>query len=176
MPGATALVVMTDLAELRYFRRDFARAQSELERILEIDPNFLNAQQHLVKVRYMNGGSYFLEDASFNILRLKKIKSDGLAQQGDTTEMETLLSNNDEPTLKRRNLEAAIEASKSRPEAHLELSRIFAMSGEKQRSLEELEKAIGARVFVVPFVAVDPLWDPVRAEPRFQELMRRMNL
>ena len=172
----TALVVMTDLAELHYFNHDYARAQSELERVLAIDPTFINAHQHLVKVRYMNGGSYFLEDASFTVLRHQKIKSDGLAPEGDVTRIETLIGNRDENSLKRIHLQSALESAKSLPASHLALSRFFAISGEKERSLDELEKAIDARVFVVPFVAVDPLWDPLRDEPRFQQLIRRMNL
>ena len=172
----TSTAVMTDLAELHYFAREYERAQTELERVLEIDPSFVNARAHLVKVRYKNGLSYFVEDAAFNMFRHEKLKSDGYAKQADMTMTAALLARNDEQELKRLHLEGARNAAKGFPEAHLGLSRIYAMDGDTESSLVELEKAIDERVFVVPFVAVDPLWDPVRNDPRFQQLLARMNL
>ena len=171
----TSTVVMTDLAELHYFSRDYQRAQHELERVIEMDPDFINARANLVKVRFKNGGSYFLEDGAFNIHRQQKLKAQALPSI-DLSTIESLLAKRDEEALRQLNLQAARTSVSHAADAHLLLSRYHAMAGEAQISLDELEKAIEKRVFVVPFVAVDPLWDPVRNEPRFQELMRRMNL
>jgi hypothetical protein len=48
--------------------------------------------------------------------------------------------------------------------------------GEKEQALEALEKSYENRDFMLPFVNTDPLYDGLRADPRFQSVMRRMNL
>ena len=51
----------------------------------------------------------------------------------------------------------------------------WAAVGEKQRALDLVDRAVTLRdAFVVDF-KVDPLLDPLRAEPRFQAVMRTLN-
>jgi tetratricopeptide (TPR) repeat protein len=167
----TALVVMADLAELYYFKRDYSRAESELLRVLEIDPSFLNARQYLVKVRFKNGGSYFLEEAALNAFLMRYRKAEALFSPGETTELEALLARNDEKTLKENSLNAAV-AGKD----HLLLARYYSILGDKSSALDRLEKSLEGKPFVLPFVAVDPIFDPVRDDPRFDAILRKMNL
>jgi len=172
----TALVIMTDLAELHYFKSDYARAESELEKVLTIDPNFLNARMHLVKVRYKRGASYFLEDAAFRIFQLKLRESETPAQEFDTSRLEELLTKKDEKALQRESEEDLLKDLKTHPESYLALARQYSLTGEKEKSLRALEKAWAAKIFTMPFVAVDPLWETVRPESGFQDILRRMNL
>ena len=173
----TASVIRSDLAELYYFEHDYDRAEKELERVVADDPGFYPARQHLIKVRFKNGASYLLEEAKFNVFRQKKLKADGLTPEVDPRILEELVAKGDERRLRESFLQASsLAAAVGRPETYLGRSRYFSMMGEKEKSLDDLERAIEARIFTVPFVVVDPLWDPVRNEPRFQELMKRMNL
>ena len=172
----TALVIMSDIAELHYFRHDFEQAENELMKVAVADPSFMNARQHLVKVRFKKGGSYFLEEAAFNVFLQKKRKADGLAQDFDPAELEKIVASADERTLRDNTRKTLEKANRNKPENYLALSRFYSIVGEKERSLDALEKALETKIFVVPFVAVDPLWDPVRGEPRFQEILRKMNL
>jgi DNA-binding winged helix-turn-helix (wHTH) protein/TolB-like protein/Tfp pilus assembly protein PilF len=172
----TALAIMTDIAELHYFRHDYDRAENELEKVLQIDPNFINARANLIKVRYKKGGSYFLESAVFNVFRQKFLKSGGLTPDWETAEAEKLLAAKDEKTLREIYLKSSLEAINGKPDAYLSLSKYYSITGEKEKSLEMLEKACETKTFIMPFVAVDPLWDTVRDEPRFKEVLRKMNL
>jgi Tfp pilus assembly protein PilF len=172
----TALVIMSDIAELHYFRHDYEQAEGELMKAVAADPGFTNARQHLVKIRFKKGGSYFLEEADFNIFLQKKRRDDGLAQDYDPAELEQIVARGDERTLRDNTRKALEKANRNKPENYLALSRFYSIVGEKQRSLDALEKALEAKVFVIPFVAVDPLWDPVRGQARFHEILRKMNL
>ena len=172
----TALVIMTDLGELYYFKSDYERAESELQKVLTIDPNFLNARMHLVKVRYKRGASYFLEDAEFRVFWQKLRKSETPAQEYDTRRLEDLLAKKDEKALQEESEESLLKDLKTQPEAYLALARQYSLTGEKEKCLRALEKAWAAKIFTMPFVAVDPLWETVRPEAGFQDILRRMNL
>jgi len=47
--------------------------------------------------------------------------------------------------------------------------------GEKDEALNYLEKSFGEREVQMTFIKIDTRWDESRAEPRFIDLMRRMN-
>ena len=171
----TALVIMTDLAEVHYFKSDYERAESELLKVLAIDPTFLNARMHLVKVRYKRGGSYFLEDAQLQLF-LQKLPKGEAPNQTQIDRFEELLARNDEKGLQKFSEELTVEDLKNHPEAYLALARHYSITGEKDKCLRALEKAWTAKVFTIPFVGVDPLWETVRSDARFQSILQRMNL
>jgi serine/threonine-protein kinase len=53
----------------------------------------------------------------------------------------------------------------------------YLRAGEYGRSIDMLEKALDVHDPNLPYVGyVEPPWDPLRSDPRFQELLRRMNL
>jgi hypothetical protein len=57
-------------------------------------------------------------------------------------------------------------------------ARIYAGLGQKDKAFEWLEKAFDDRSIGMSFgtIAVDPVFDPLRSDPRFHDLLRRMNL
>ncbi len=52
----------------------------------------------------------------------------------------------------------------------------YAFLGDKEKALDNLEKAYESRVFLSVFVKADPVFDSLRSEPRYQEILRKMNL
>ena len=48
--------------------------------------------------------------------------------------------------------------------------------GEKDRAFEWLERAYEERIWHLGVLAADPMFDPLRSDPRFTDLVRRMNL
>jgi eukaryotic-like serine/threonine-protein kinase len=56
------------------------------------------------------------------------------------------------------------------------LAKLFARMGDKDRAFEALEYSISARSHALTDLKVDPLFDPLRSDPRFEELLRRMKL
>jgi TolB-like protein/tetratricopeptide (TPR) repeat protein/predicted Ser/Thr protein kinase len=55
-------------------------------------------------------------------------------------------------------------------------SNNYMLAGDTAKALDWLEKAIAQRDPNAPYANCQPNWDPVRSDPRFQELLRRMNL
>ena len=52
---------------------------------------------------------------------------------------------------------------------------IYIALGDKNRAFAWLEKAYRDRYWMMTFLKVDPRLDPLRSDPRFQDLLRRMN-
>jgi hypothetical protein len=56
------------------------------------------------------------------------------------------------------------------------IARLYAHAGESDRALEWLEKAYEHRESPLVHLGVGWDWDSLRDEPRFQDLLRRINL
>jgi hypothetical protein len=52
----------------------------------------------------------------------------------------------------------------------------YSGTGQNERVLELLEKAYAEHSNTVVSIKVDPIYDPVRKEPRFQDLLRKLGL
>ncbi len=56
------------------------------------------------------------------------------------------------------------------------VARWYDRAGENDRALEWLERAYEARDPNMPYLSAMPFFDNLRDDPRFQDLLRRMNL
>jgi tetratricopeptide (TPR) repeat protein len=57
------------------------------------------------------------------------------------------------------------------------MAKIYSGLGEKGKAFEWLEKSYEDRSIAnVGFIKVNPMFDPLRSDPRFADLLRRMNL
>ncbi len=57
----------------------------------------------------------------------------------------------------------------------MHIAALYAHAGRKDRALDWLEKAYQERDPLMVYLNVEPTWDSLRSDPRFQDLLRRMN-
>jgi serine/threonine protein kinase/Tfp pilus assembly protein PilF len=57
-----------------------------------------------------------------------------------------------------------------------QIATLYTRAGKNNEALEWLEKAYPAHDQNMPYISVDPIFDNLRNEPRFQDLLRRMKL
>jgi len=57
-----------------------------------------------------------------------------------------------------------------------QIGTLYTRAGKKDSALEWLEKAYQAHDPNMPYISVDPIFDILRDDPRFKDLLRRMNL
>jgi serine/threonine-protein kinase len=57
-----------------------------------------------------------------------------------------------------------------------QIGTLYTRAGKNDEALDWLEKAYEAHDPNVPYLSVDPIFDDLRANPRFQDLIRRLNL
>jgi len=55
-------------------------------------------------------------------------------------------------------------------------ARIYTHLGDKDQAMRWLEESYEKHEFFLTFLTVAPAFDPFRDDPRFQDLLRRMNL
>ena len=76
----------------------------------------------------------------------------------------------------RRVAETLEERSRTTYVPSWQIGTLYTRAGEKDKALEWLEKAYEAHDPNMPYIAVDPIFDILRDDPRFQDLLRRMRL
>jgi hypothetical protein len=68
-----------------------------------------------------------------------------------------------------------MELSKRQYVSSYEMARIYAGLGEHDQVFTWLDRAYEERASWMAYLQVDPTLDPLRSDPRFQVLLRRMN-
>ena len=141
-------------------------AIARLKTTLEIDANFWIAHNILGRV-YISQGRY---DEAIAELKIAKELS------GGSTEPITQLGYALAKSGKREQAQATLEelrslaAEKYVPE--YDFAMVYSGLGEKDEALKYLEKSFQDREVGMAFIKIDWRWDDLRAEPRFQALLR----
>jgi TolB-like protein/Tfp pilus assembly protein PilF/predicted Ser/Thr protein kinase len=76
----------------------------------------------------------------------------------------------------RRVAETLVARSQTTYVPSWQIGTLYTRAGQKDEALEWLEKAYEAHDQNMPYIAVDPIFDILRDDPRFQDLLRRMRL
>ena len=70
-----------------------------------------------------------------------------------------------------------LQYARRRPKAsHEELALASLKVGDRDQAIAWLERSSDHRTPLIPSLNVDPQWDPLRADPRFQALLRKANV
>jgi TolB-like protein/Tfp pilus assembly protein PilF len=164
-----SLIINTDVGWHYYFQRRYDWAIEQLQKTLEMDPNFPPAHLFLGQV-YVQLSR--LEDANREFQKAISASGAsprylaglgyGYAQSGNTREAQNVL-------------EDLRELSKRRYVSSFDIAAIYVGLGDKDQAFEWLQKAYEERSIFLIFLKVDPRLDPLRSDPRFQDLLRRMS-
>ena len=76
----------------------------------------------------------------------------------------------------RKSAELLERSQSDHVEAPVEIAEFYARAGDKDRTFAWLEKAYQRRVSRVTYINVEPAFDSVRSDPRFDDLLRRIGL
>jgi TolB-like protein/Flp pilus assembly protein TadD len=158
-----SLIVTADIGQLHYFAHEYDQAINYCNRALAMDNSFVMAHVYLRDIYQMNGmDREFFEELVRTTVPANKIKAQSvLARDGKKGVLATELN----------------DPAYTGPAGHL--AWVNASLADKDKTLEYLNRALqerGTGAFFLPFINVDPLYDFLRDDPRFKEILRRMNL
>jgi len=155
---------------LLYYARRFDQAIEEFRKGLEMEPGLAGNCQWLGLVYEQKG------------MRAEAI-----------TELQKAVIRSPHDTLTLANLVGAYVLAGKRAEARRMLNQLLALTKERyvspydlailyiglddnDQALKLLDKAVEGRLGLLVYLNVDPVFDPLRSDPRFQALLRRMGL
>lgn len=150
-----------------YFAGRYQEAIEPLEKAFAIDPGFWVAHIVMGKIHERSGRpaaalesldkAYGFSGGNTEAL---SIKGYVLARNGRRGEAEQMVHE-------------LIRSGQSRFVPPYNVALIYAGLGDRESSLEWLNKAFEARDAHMVFLTIDPKWDDLRSHPRFQQLLRR---
>lgn len=149
-------------------------AVREARRAIEIDPDFADGHLALAGALEAKGDS---DESVAEWLRYSILDGNArLAQEFASTIKK--MSTRSDAGLKLANIALSYYQEKARSQyvAPLTIAETYLELGDKEKAFEWLNKAYEERSTELYDIAVDPFYDPLRSDPRFQELLRRMNL
>jgi serine/threonine-protein kinase len=164
-----SLSINTALGRAYYLARQYDKAIEQLRKTIEMDQNFYYAHWMLGLAYEMKGS--FPEA----ITEYQKAR-----QSNDDLFVLALLGHAFAASGKRedalRTLDQLKEVSKQRYVSAYSFAIIHAGLGERDQAFQWLEKSYQARDLDMPFLRFNPLFDNLRADPRFADLVRRVGL
>jgi TolB-like protein/Tfp pilus assembly protein PilF len=149
--------------------RRYDQASEQFEKAIELDPS--SAQGHWgLGLTYLNNRMYEPAIAEMRKgLRLSQEATMGVAFLGEAC---AAAGCEDEA---QKILEQLKERSKHPYVTPFVVARIYAALGKKEEALRWLETGYRARDAWMVFLKTEPQFDDLRSDPRFQDLLRRMN-
>ena len=150
-----------------FYVRRYDDAISQFRKVLKKSPNDRFSLFSLTTV-FIAAGMY-AEHRELN----KKFINAGLSTDGVAEEIERGYAQGGFQEAMRRGAEMLAAQSKLAPP--MLVAYMYTYAGENDLALEWLERSYEARTFGFHFLKAGPEWDPLRDDPRFQDLLRRMN-
>ena len=153
-----------------YMAHQYDQAISQLRNTLEMDPNFALPRMVLGQA-YEQKGMY--PQATVELQKAVAVSHDSPPMLGALGHAFGLAGNKSEAD---KILGQMQEQSKKRYVSPFYISVVYAGLRENEKAIDWLEKAYEDRSNAIIFLKVDPDFDGLRSNPRFQVLLRRLAL
>ena len=148
--------------------REYDQGISQGQKALEMDPNFAEVYGYLKRC-YDQKGMYREAIAAHQMQR----KLAGLDAE-ETPALREAAAATSARVYWQKRLEQELEESKRELSAGFEVAEIYAQLGEKDQAFAWLERAYQERSFMMLYLKVAPNLDPLRSDPRYADLLRRV--
>src|SRR5229473_6840482 len=164
-----SLIIATDYGTILYFSRQYDRAIEQLRTVLRKDPYFPRAS--IIWAAYVEKRMF--TQALAQIESWHRLNGEGpwywswqAYIYGRAGQLERA----------RRELEKLEKVSR-----HEQVNPVIMLwahlgVGDKEEALADLEKAYSEHFVILATLKVEPAFDPLRSDPRFQDLLRRVGL
>jgi len=164
-----ALVIKVDIGIRHYFARRYDQAIDEYRSVSELDsdPSFTS---YWLWMAYEQKGEYDKALAEFRKLLPVSFVADGAAKLKGNLGREGYCAVMQDQLTRIQKLSARGILSS------MDIAAVYTLLGEKDQAFKWLENAYRERTSRLPCIKIDPRFDPLRSDPRFQDLLRRMNL
>jgi tetratricopeptide (TPR) repeat protein len=166
-----SLIINTNLAQMFYFSRDYETATKMFRKTLELDPNFIFARANLGLV-LLKQGHY--DHAVVEFERARSLTGSRPSWWfGHLAGAYAKAGKKDEAMKVVAELEQVHRKQYLPPFA---ITYAYLWLGDQKRALDWLEEAVNDRSAGILYIKPSPTFDPLRSDPRFIDVLRRMGL
>jgi TolB-like protein/Tfp pilus assembly protein PilF len=167
-----SVIIAADRGAILYFSRQYDRAIEQFRAVLDMEPNFSRA--HLIVYAYVEKGRF--ADALAHIETWRRIEDGPWVPWVWASEV--YVDRRSGQPMKAQQALAKLEHWNRH--SHLDSVPILAAAyvgmNDQNQALAWLQKAYEEHSGVLASLKVDPFFDPLRGDPRFQDLLRRVGL
>jgi hypothetical protein len=147
-----------------YYSRQYDRAETGFNAVLEMEPTFPRA--HMVRSVYVETGQFAKALADI----------DKYSPSNTPWERAYVLGRWGHPAEAQQAMEGLRQLGRRYPVDPAAFAWAYMGMGKKDETLAWLDKAYARHSNIMDTLKVDPAWDPLRGDPRFQTLVRRVGL
>jgi serine/threonine protein kinase/tetratricopeptide (TPR) repeat protein len=162
-----SLVQGANFGGVYLYARQFDKALDQAKKTYDLDPNLITGQNwmcHAYDVNGMYAESLAISEKAAQLNRsLFAALGYAYAKSGQRQKAEAVLTQ-------------WKELEKTKYVANYWMAIVYAALGEKEAAFAELEKAYQAHDWFFQRLRTDPFMDPLRDDPRFKDLVRRLGL
>lgn len=165
-----SLIIAVDRGAILYYARQYDRAVQQLSSLIDLEHSSPRAWA-ILAVSFAELGRFAEALEAVEMLEESEgspwapgIRAQVLYKKGDRAAAARALAES-EKRLRSQGLDVARTSA-----------LVFAIAGDADRAMAVLEKAYAQHSTVLTTLKVDPAFDPIRADPRFQELLLRVRL
>jgi len=163
-------VLSLNLARILYFARQFDEAVKQCLKTIEMFPDYLIAHRRL-GMTYGEKGLFEEAEAEFNgALRLSAKDSETMSA------MAYVYAAQDRTDEARRILEELEHLASQGYVSPYSLARVHIGLGQFDEAFAQLEKTFQERHGILSYIKVEPMFDRIREDARYTDLLRRLGL
>jgi serine/threonine-protein kinase len=173
-----SLAISSDLGMVYYHARQYDRAIEHLKKAVEMDPNYVRTHFYLAQVYEQKG---MFDEALAELARGSLLEGDSPSElaQGKATISDALKSSGARGYWRKR-LTIAKEEARTGKRVYFtgnatNLAVLYAQAGERDQAFVWFEKVYEDREPSLLWLKVAPDCDNLRSDPRFADLLRRVN-
>jgi TolB-like protein len=161
--------INSDAGRLSYYAQDYDHALSHLRKTLEIDQNFALAHTGLAQVYEQKGQT---QDAILEFMRAQRLMR---LDEKKLRALKRAFAESGREAFWRESL-AQLSADSSGYVPRSAIAALHTRLGEHEAALTALERAFDERDGGLVELKVEPVFEPLRPNTRFSELLRRIGL
>jgi DNA-binding winged helix-turn-helix (wHTH) protein/Flp pilus assembly protein TadD len=164
-----SLIIAADHGAILYFSRDYDRAMEQFLTVLRKDPKF--SRSGMIVYAYVEKGMF--AQALAHVKTWRRFYGEGPWYWSLLT---YIYGRAGQPGQARRQLEKLEKISKEEQIDPVTMLWAHLGMGNKEEALADLERAYSEHFSILTTLKVEPAFDPLRSDPRFQDLLHRVGL
>ena len=164
-----SLIIAADNGATLYYSRQYDRAIAQFRTVREMDPNF--PRTGIIRSAYVQKGAF--SNALEEIEKWRRAWGD---QPWTWSELAYVYGRSGQQAQAEHALKKLLEWDQRKPVDPAAIVRAYIGTGNKDQAFAYLEKAYLQHSSTLTTLKVEPGFDPLRDDPRYQELLRRVGL